>query len=944
MRLILYTLLLLFISNISYAQISVDPTFNPADVGYGDFSGVKGTVQTQTIQSDGKIVIGGTISGYNSYNASGGTTLNLMRINADGTRDASFNTSGSGPSGTVYAVAIQGDGKIIIGGSFSTYNGITVNGICRVTATGGFDPTFNPGLGVAGNGSIVYALSVLTDGKIMIGGAFTTYNSITVNGIARLTTNGALDNTFNVGGAGLNSIGNIRAFALQTDGKLLVGGSFNSYNGNVKNSLVRINNDGTNDNAFNASLGFTDAILLAIVLQQDGKIWVGGYHISNSPAYYTGILLLSSTGTVDPSFAPSSGIGSNGSINAILPVANNKLLVAGFFETFNTVARLSIALVNTNGTLDPSFNLGYTIAPIITAIYNIQQNTDGSLIFSGNFNNTITGGNNGIEKLTANYTIDPSFNAVSGAKGTIKAFETQADGKIIISGQFNTYNGISRNRIARLTADGAIDNTFNPGIGTNGDVNAIAIQNDGKIIAAGNFTSFNNTTVGKIVRTDATGNIDGIFVSNNGTGANDTINTIAVQADGKIIIGGKFTFFNGNTSNYLARLNANGSFDNTFNIGSGGFGQVRVIRIQTDGKILIGGDFQFFNSSTIGRIARLNPDGSIDNTFNPTSTGTNGSVYDIQVTGDGSIFVGGEFTTYNGLGGNARLIKLNNLGVRDNSFLLEGTLQVGYNVYSISAYENGKLLISAKYNSTYNIFKLTSTGALDNTSTGGGLNNSVSKLALVGNGSKILIAGSFTSFNSIGRNRIARLSDASILPLTLQSFTGNIQNNNALINWITSHEVNTKAFVIERSNNSLNFTDVGTVTATGNTTNAYQFTDFAIASFGGETLYYRLKMLDKDGSFSYSPIVAVKINNRVNISLSPNPTRDIVWVNIQATLPENISIHISDVLGKEVLLQNKTVGIGATSLSMNVSTLKAGIYYVKIVSSERNETLKLVKE
>jgi len=166
----------------------------------------------------------------------------------------------------------------------------------------------------------------------------------------------------------------------------------------------------------------------------------------------------------------------------------------------------------------------------------------------------------------------------------------------LIAGSFTTYNSTARNRIARLNADGSLDTTFNIGTGFGSQVESLKLQADGKVIAAGGFTTYNSTARNRIARLNADGSLDTTF--NIGTGANLTINTIAIQPDGKVLIGGFFTTYNSTARNRIARLNADG------------------MSIQTDGKVLIAGDFSTYNGVSANRIARLNANGSLDTTFN----------------------------------------------------------------------------------------------------------------------------------------------------------------------------------------------------------------------------------------------------------------------------------------------------------------------------------------
>jgi uncharacterized delta-60 repeat protein len=139
------------------------------------------------------------------------------------------------------------------------------------------------------------------------------------------------------------------------------------------------------------------------------------------------------------------------------------------------------------------------------------------------------------------------------------------------------------------------------------------------------------------------------FIANIGTGFSTEVRAVKSQPDGKILVGGNFRLFNGTiTVERIARLNADGTLDNTFNTGTGFMGVVYSADVQPDGKILVGGSFISFNgTSTVNRIARLNADGTLDNTFT-TGTGFNSAVNSVDVQPDGKILVGGGFSSFNG--------------------------------------------------------------------------------------------------------------------------------------------------------------------------------------------------------------------------------------------------------------------------------------------------------
>ena len=297
------------------------------------------------------------------------------------------------------------------------------------------------------------------------------------------------------------------SIAVQPDGKILAGGGFTFYSGTTSNGIIRLNSNGTIDNTFNIGTGFTNTVL-SIVLQPDGKILAGGAFTS-----YSGV-------------------------------------------TSNYIIRL-----NTGGTIDNTFTIG------------------------GGFNNTV------------------------------ESIVLQPDGKILAGGGFASYSGFLRNRIIRLNTDGTIDNTFNIGTGlTNGfdsTVLSIAVQPDGKILVGGAFTSYSGVTSNYIIRLNTGGTIDNTFYI--GGGFVFFVNTIALQPDGKILAGGGFfTLYDGVVCNGIIRLNSDATINATFNSGSGFIGGPSVLKLQPDGKILAGGLFTSYNNTNMAGLIRLNIDGSVD--------------------------------------------------------------------------------------------------------------------------------------------------------------------------------------------------------------------------------------------------------------------------------------------------------------------------------------------
>ena len=746
---LLNTFIVIIFGFTTYAQPgTIDLTFNPTDVGSGN--GANNDVLTTSIQSDGKIIIGGSFTTYNGNSRNG-----IARLNTDGTLDATFNP-GTGPSYPmtignvgVSTTSIQSDGKIIIGGNFTSYNGISRIGIARLNTNGSLDATFNAAFyDDTVNINSVYTISIQSDGKIIIGGGFKFQQGLSGYRIARLNTNGTRDATFNLG-TGANSV--VRSTSIQSDGKIIIGGYFTSYNGIARNRIARLNTDGTLDTSFNPGTGVSGPFSVTVnttSIQSDGKIIIGGEFTSYNGIARDKIARLNTDGTLDTTFNPATG---QFSVVYSTSMQSNGKIIIGYTNSNDTT--ITIARVNIDGTLDTTFN---PPTGQFSVVYSTSIQSDGKIIIGRYIS--------GIARLNTDGTLDATFDKdLGGANSGVGPTSIQNDGKIIIGGAFTFYNGISRNGIARLNTNGTLDATFNPGTGANDVVYTTSVQSDGKIIIGGNFTSYNGISRNGIARLNTNGSLDATF--NPGTGASGGVIDISIQSDGKIIITGNFTSYNGILRNRIARLNTEGTLDNTFNPGTGFNSYVYSTSIQSDGKIIIGGAFYSYNGILTRRIVRLYANGGLDTTFNPPFTGTNSDfVSTTSIQSDGKIIIGGRFASLNGISRNG-IARLNTDGTLDATFN-PGT-GTGTNVLSYpsttSIQSDGKIIIGGIFSSfngiaRNNIARLNTNGTLDATfNPGTGANNSVSTTCIQSDG-KIIIGGNFTGYNGLGRNRITRIN------------------------------------------------------------------------------------------------------------------------------------------------------------------------------------------
>lgn len=346
----------------------VDLSFNS---GGGGIDG--GLVEQIVPQPDGKILICGNFTQFNGVQKS-----YIARLNEDGTLDPSFS---AGVSYWVRTMSLQKDGKIVIGGYFNNVEGQSRNLIARLNTDGSLDYSFDPGTGASGslgtaiNGntnSFVFYTALQPDGKILMTGNFTTFNGVGRNGLARLNTNGTLDVTFNIGG-GINYGSWGRSLLVQSNGQIIMTGWFTSYNGGGYNRMVRINPDGSADPTFTPYFGDLTAVYTAVQLT-NGQYIVAG-HCENNNNYFTNeIARLNSNGSYDYSFHGSA----NDKVETIRLQADGKIVMSGYFSLADGVGVSSVARLNPDGSLDRSFFANFDNYVWHTAIL-----PNGKILFGG---------------------------------------------------------------------------------------------------------------------------------------------------------------------------------------------------------------------------------------------------------------------------------------------------------------------------------------------------------------------------------------------------------------------------------------------------------------------------------------------------------------------------------------------------------------------------------
>ena len=816
---------------------TIDSEFNPH---------LDGQVGAVALQSDGRIVVGGTFTSVIPVGANAPTARsNLLRLNANGTLDTAFDPS---PNSSITALALQSDGKILVGGLFSAYTpGLASNTsatstgrnfFARLNTDGTVDANFAPNPNAQ-----VSTIAVQGDGKIVIGGSFTGMappgaTALTVrNRIARVNADGSIDTAYDP-----NANDNVIASALQSDGKLLIGGSFTTLQPSAATTFTlrkyaaRLNVDGTVDATYNLDLSELPGNRVdSLRVQADGRVLIGGsftsIHPAGTPARISRLNFarLAATGAVDATFDASAGGATGAVVNGLAVQTDGKVIAVGSFADLGgaksaNVARFlpegtadagfsstlaadgavntviirangaltatpvaGFAWLNPNGTPRPAFNPSVRLSGEVNAI---AVQPDGNVILGGAFadlSNT-TGGN--LIRFRPDGSVDTAFSPAPN--GAVSAIAVQADGRVVIAGSFTLVSGVTRNRIARLNANGTLDTTYDPN--ANGKINALVLQSDGLIVIGGAFTTLTpngaETAVTRnyIARLNTDGTLDTVY---NPT-PSLTVNTLALQADGKVVAGGSFTGVQPNggvdafTRSGIARFNTDGTLDQNFDPNANG--PVNAIVPLANGQFVIGGAFTTLQPTVSGALAtrnylaRINSDGRVDPAFDPNA---NGAVTTLALQSDGAVLAGGAFTTLKPAGttnevARRNLARINSDGSLDLNFnpdvngsvlaasaRPDGSVLIGGNFTGLQL--NGSILIGGNFTTVggipaRNLASLNDGGSV-NTAFQPRPDGAVNALLALPDG-RTIVGGEFSNIAGAARSRIARFSANGVLEAT----------------------------------------------------------------------------------------------------------------------------------------------------------------------------------
>lgn len=724
-----------------------------------------------------------------------------LEVNCRGQTADSFNPGVAGGAADVESLAVQPDGSILVGGSFSSLGGKSHYSLGRVSTNGVADTLFNP---MDSTATAVSCLNLQADGTVLVAGTFATVCGQPHSYLARLEADGNLDESFVA-----SPDSSVNALAEQPDGAILVGGNFRHLDGQVRTHLGRLEPDGTLDTNFDVSL---DGGVNSIALQTNGDVLIGGSFTNVNGQALGQLARLAPDGTLDTNFLGTA----DAPVIVVAVQPDGKILVGGAFKSLDGQGEAYFGRLNSDGSLDTAFN------PACNGrVFSVALQADGKIILGGFFSSVSGQSVTNLARLNTDGTLDSTFNA---AAGSINALGLQQDGKLLVGGFFNTLAGQSRTNIGRLNnTDAATQSlTFDTSSITwlRGGTSPEVLQTTFEVLEGGtNWVSLGEGTRvpggwqlnGLTLATNANVRATGIVVGSESGASSWPVQAIAgapliiVQPQSQVVSTGKTAVISvtaGGTGPLTYQWQqdgtnlpgATGSSLTLTNIGAGDIGSydvvisnsmgvtvssigelltaapviadsfaphvqgqitVQAIAVQPDGKVLLA------SASSLGGgapayLARVNPDGSADTTFYSSPTaGANNTITAIAVQPDLKILAGGYFTTFNGKAC-ASICRLGADGVLDASF----TAGTGGQVYCLALQPDGKILIGGIFTtvdgqSHANLARLNSDGTLDTNFTAA-VNGTVYCVGLQEDGN-ILVGGQFTTLDGQSNQGLGRL-------------------------------------------------------------------------------------------------------------------------------------------------------------------------------------------
>ncbi len=887
----------------------------------------------------------------------------IIKILPNGLPDMEFqaNIGTAVQTGEIRNVIEQNDGKILLGGSFEVFNDRQVFQLLRLQPNGSLDEEFQRNIGRGFSVGTIQDLLLQSDGKIVVVGSFTEYQGQRVGRIVRLEADGTLDQSFmdNVG-SGVD--GTINSVAQYPDGKLLLGGSFDSYNLAFIKKLLRLNADGTLDEAFTQSLQGNNIVddisrTRKIKPRDNGGVFALVDIISSEDRF----LAFDETGLLDSSYnnnyEQSIDIQSQ-----VLPdfeiLDNDQVFLIGFIVVIDSILLAnadtsykfigqSFALIDPSGTFDLRFLSPSNVNGVITneefIFYDLVFfQKDGTLELTLNPFDS-----NQFEEVSVFFDLDANLLGVGpflAQPALISDIEEQPDGKLLVSGNFTLVDNQPQVFLTRLLANGRRDTTFQTGRGPDSQVEAITLQGE-QIVVAGSFDEYDGYPTRGLARLFPDGSIDTIFTQNIGTSVNGFIRDIATLSRDLLVIAGDFEVFDGRNVGNFTYLLPDGIYDSirsplinfTTNSGSTSIAFVEEIKPSNSNiQVICGGFFTMLSNLPYTNLARVS-EGIQDFTFQVNSI--SGFVDQIAVSPNDEIAIGGSISSVNLLTRN-RVALLNSTGALVEEFDLNLEQSPNDLAFQRIGEENRLLVSSRSINLPGAIGRFNLDGSRDRSFLTDLSQGSTADFIKVLDNNDIVI-----SINETGTLFKLITPPEPSTPIDIQA--NSVDGREIILTWQQDDpNADSIFYEVQRSISSLgNFETI-------------DFTSFGVERFidqnivAGQQYYYRVRSINLGNNSRFSPVTGIKISPLITgqaatqsspFRVSPNPSSgnlSVMGESLGASSTE-WKAELSNALGITMARFDLDTLHAQT---MDFSYLASGIYYLKLYNHSQYYIIKWIKQ
>ncbi|HEX7915213.1 hypothetical protein [Rudaea sp.] len=571
----------------------------------------------------------------------------------------------------VTAIAVDADDNLYLGGTFSSVGGQPRKYLAKVSSlgTGALDPTWNPAPTSPAGIARINALVLDGKGSVFVGGSFTSIGGQTRNNIAKLSTTGtgAADATWSP-----SANNSVNALAIDSNGRVIAGGAFTSIGGQSDTAVARLSatDAGNADTSWHvATLGVSGNIVNTIVPNKDGSVYVGGFFSMIADRERHSFAKIASDGSLA---SPLDAITPTGIVNAIASQPNGGVIVGGYFSGAGDAVRGNALRLKPDGSIDPTWNPS-TDAPGKLGVEAIATDSMGNVYLGGEFSQVGGLPRSGVAKVSASGQVDKSWGGSSSSIGTttidrwyygVEALAlSPLDNSVIIGGDFNKVGGQVRSGIAKISAAGVLDPSWNPSVvfaAGNYGVRSLAVDAAGSIFLGGDFLTIAGQSKAGLAKVLANGNLDSSFNSDS-----SDVFTLLLDGKGNLYTAGKSSVQKRSAQSGLSNSAWNATVadglsfkDYDAMVWAAFPSHVHALALAPNGDLFAGGLFGTAsrNASSSGALPELRTrpylakfsasDGAaLDLGWNPVA---DDAVYALAVDDKGTLYTGGVFSIIGG--------------------------------------------------------------------------------------------------------------------------------------------------------------------------------------------------------------------------------------------------------------------------------------------------------